>query len=58
MPKTSLLLAAFLASCKLGPFPDEPVEQPTAPLPWDTAGQAAPEPQDAGAHDAAIELAH
>ena len=37
------------ASAKLGPFPDEPREQPTAPEPtWGGVGQ----PVDAGVSDA------
>lgn len=59
MPKTALLITAFLGSCKLGPFPDEPVLRPTAREPsWDGAGKPAPEAKDAGAYDAAPELAH
>jgi len=60
MPKTALLLAAaILSSCKLGPFPDEPVLRPTAPEPsWDGAGKPTAEAKDAGAYDAALELAH
>lgn len=40
-----LALFASLTACKLGPFPDEPVEVPTSPEPaWDGLGQV-----DAGA---------
>ncbi len=50
MTKTAILLALLLSSCKLGPFHDQPVEQPSAPLPdgWIGKGQA-----DAGVADAA-----
>ena len=50
MTKTALLIAVIFASCKLGPFPDEPVEQPTAPLPAGWIGKGQP---DAGVSDAA-----
>ncbi len=48
----ALLFAVLVTSCasaKLGPFADEPREQPTAPEPtWGGVGQ----PIDAGASDA------
>ncbi len=53
MTKTLAVIALLLTSCasaKLGPFPDEPREQPTAPEPtWGGVGQ----PIDAGVSDAA-----
>lgn len=55
MLKPLLLCALVLTSCKLGPFPDEPVEQPEAPLPSGWIGGGA---QDAGlADDAAAPVA-
>lgn len=49
MAKTTLLLALVLTSCKLGPFPDEPVERPEAPMPSGWIGKAQ---ADAGVSDA------
>ena len=47
-----LLSLTTYAACKLGPFPDEPVEVPTAPEPdWGGVGQ-----RDAGAQDGAPAL--
>jgi hypothetical protein len=57
MPKTLVVLALLLTSCKLGPFPDEPVQQPEAPIP---EGWNSPEGvgQDAGiANDASVPTA-
>jgi len=50
MSKTAAVLLALLTvSCKLGPFPDEPVEVPTAPLPDGWIGKGHP---DAGVGEA------
>lgn len=58
MRKSITLLALILASCKLGPFPDEPVEQPA---PSNPSGWNSPEglrKGDAGvADDAAVPTA-
>lgn len=42
------LIIGLAASCKLGPFPDEPVEHPTAPEP-DWGGVSRSGLGDAGA---------
>jgi hypothetical protein len=52
MAKTALLLALVFASCKLGPFPDEPVQKPEAPQPSGWGGWVGKGKADAGVTDA------
>jgi len=49
MRKTFILLALVVTACKLGPFPDEPVYGPEAPLPSGWGG-----PEGVGKSDAGI----
>jgi hypothetical protein len=58
MRTTLLLLALVAASCKLGPFPDEPVQRPEAPLPSGWNGPEGVGQTDAGvSNDASVPAA-
>lgn len=46
----AVALVCLAASCKLGPFPDEPIERPTAPEPdWGGVSRSGSALGEAGA---------